>query len=143
MSELRIRASRPDDLPAVLGLLRQAGLPEDIERHFDAFLVAEDQGIVGAVGLEAFGSRALLRSLVIVPGRRGNGTGSALARAMIAQARTGGATELFLLTLDAADFFARLGFREVARDDVSAEIRATREFRELCPATARVMKLAT
>jgi N-acetylglutamate synthase-like GNAT family acetyltransferase len=49
---------------------------------------------------------------------------------------------VFLHTLDGSRFFERLGFRDVDRADVPADVRATREFREVCPETARVMKLA-
>ena len=143
MSELRIRESRRDDLPVVLDLLRQAGLPEDIEPHFESFLVAEDGGLIGAVGLESFGSRALLRSLVVVPARRGIGVGGRLAREVIERAEARGATEIFLLTLDAAGFCERFGFRTVARDEPPPEIRETREFRELCPASAGLMKVGS
>jgi N-acetylglutamate synthase-like GNAT family acetyltransferase len=137
------RRATSDDLPAVLALLREASLPEDIEPHFESFLIAESSGaVVGTVGLEELGSRALLRSLVVVPSWRGKGLGGSLAREILAQARSDGSEEVFLLTLDAGRFFERLGFRDVDRADVPADVRATREFRELCPATARVMKLA-
>jgi N-acetylglutamate synthase-like GNAT family acetyltransferase len=143
MNGLSIRASRPADLPVVLGLLREARLPEDIEPHFESFLIAESSAaVVGTVGLEEFGSRVLLRSLVVVPSWRAKGVGRSLAREIVAQARSHGSEEIFLLTLDAGRFFERLGFRDVDRADVPADVRTTREFRELCPGTARVMKLA-
>jgi amino-acid N-acetyltransferase len=142
VSSLRLRNALPDDLPAVLALVRGAGLPEDVEPHFQNFVVADRDGtIVGAVGLEIHGMRALLRSLVVAPSSRTAGIGSSLARAVIERARKQPIRNLFLLTLDAAPFFEQFGFRHVDHAEAPAEIRATREFSELCPSTARLMKL--
>jgi len=46
---------------------------------------------------------------------------------------------VFLLTTDAQRLFLHLGFAAVERDSVPAEIRATAQFRELCPQTATAM----
>ena len=80
-----LRAATAEDLPAVLGLVRSASLPDDIEPHFGSFLVADRGGvIVGAVGLELVGDdRALLRSLVVAPDYRSAGAGTSLAEAAI------------------------------------------------------------
>jgi amino-acid N-acetyltransferase len=137
-----MRGAVPDDLPVVLSLLRGAGLPEDVEPHFGDFLIAErDRMVVGAVGLELLGESALLRSLVVAEDARNAGIGSSLARAAIEKASSASVHELFLLTVDAARFFEPLGFCYVAHADAPPEVRATREFSELCPSTARLMKL--
>jgi N-acetylglutamate synthase-like GNAT family acetyltransferase len=142
VSSAQIRNARLDDLPAALALVRSAGLPEDLEPHFRNFVVADRDGVViGAAGLEIHGNRALLRSLVVAPSSRTVGIGSSLTRAVIEEARQGSIREVFLLTLDAARLFERLGFRHVERAEAPAEIRKTREFSELCPSTARLMKL--
>jgi len=141
MKPWSIRSATKDDLPAVLGLLREAGLPEDVEPHFAAFLVGDRDGaVVGAVGLEHLGNRALLRSLVVGPGSRNAGLGKSLATEAIRRARGGSIDELFLLTVDAAPFFERLGFVHVPHAAAPRDVRATREFSELCPSTARLMK---
>ena len=137
-----LRMATPDDLQGVLALLREASLPEDIEPHFQSFIVAEaDDQVIGAVGLELLGPTVLLRSLVVAPCARTVGIGSSLARAGVDRARERSIRDVFLLTLDAAPFFERLGFQHIDHDDAPAEIRGTREFGELCPSTARLMKL--
>jgi amino-acid N-acetyltransferase len=141
MSTARLRSASLDDLPVVRELLRAASLPEDVEPHFANFLVAERNGaVVGAVGLELLGQRALLRSLVVGTGSRNIGMGTSLAEEAIRRARSASINELFLLTIDAADFFERLGFEHLPHADAPPEVRATREFSELCPSTARLMR---
>ncbi len=67
---------------------------------------------------------------------RGRGYGTALTRRLCSRAASDGVTELYALTTTAAAFFEDLGFERVARDDVPAAVRATREFDELCPSSA-------
>jgi amino-acid N-acetyltransferase len=143
MTAARLRRAVPDDLPAVLGLVRAASLPDDLEPHFASFLVADrDTVVIGAVGLETLGEQALLRSLVVEPASRNEGIGGSLADAAIRRAREIGVGELFLLTTDAAAFFERLGFEHVPHASAPISVRETREFSELCPSTARLMKRA-
>ena len=143
MSTSRLRRATRDDLPAVLGLLRDASLPEDVEPHFGDFIVAEcDGSIVGAVGLEVLGEGALLRSLVVRPDSRRSGLGTSLAAEAIRGATSASIRELFLLTVDEAAFFMRLGFEHVPHAFAPPDVRGTREFSELCPSTARLMRLA-
>ena len=136
------RTATPEDLPGVLALLREANLPEDIEPHFWTFVVAAaDDAVIGAVGLELLGPSALLRSLAVAPAWRKAGIGTSLIERAIHQACAHSVGELFLLTTGAAPFFGRFGFHHAERADAPAEIQRTREFRELCPASARFMKL--
>ena len=44
-----------------------------------------------------------------------------------------------LLTTTAASFFAKRGYRPLARDEAPAAVRATAEFRSICPASATCM----
>ena len=143
MSRTAIRPAVVDDLPAVLRLLRSASLPDDVELHFGNFFVAQRDGaLVGAVGIESAGDRALLRSLVVEESCRATGVGTSLADEAIRHARRIAVGELFLLTTDAAGFFERLGFERVPHAQAPAAVRQTRQFSELCPATAQLMRLA-
>ncbi len=139
----RLRAATSDDLRGVLALLREASLPRDVEPHLATFVVAEANGeLIGTVGLELAGPSALLRSLVVAPDWRDAGVGTLLAERALDQAVARSLETIFLLTVTAAPFFERLGFRHAERMEAPVEIRETREFRELCPASARFMKLA-
>jgi amino-acid N-acetyltransferase len=124
--------------PAVLRLLGEAKLPppESFEHFFGC---GEQELPQGVVGLEIYGTDALLRSLAVDPVARGRGC----ARALVAQAeqyaQQRGVRRLYLLTTSAADFFARLGYKRLERDGAPAAIRTTSEFAALCPASSVFM----
>jgi len=135
-----IRA-RPERAVAA-ALLAAAGLPTDDlgEVDLERFFVAQSGGgATGLVGLELYGADALLRSLVVREQARGTGLGSALVAHVEDYARANGVRSIYLLTTTAADYFARRGYRTVDRALAPERIRATREFRDLCPASAVFM----
>ncbi len=94
---------------------------------------------IGLVGLEFCGSNALLRSLAVVPLHRSAGLGTALLEHAEAQARARGAHSIFLLTTTAEAFFKRHGYVTTARDSAPSEIRATREFADICPTSSALL----
>lgn len=133
---------RPGDLAEARELVRGAGLPaEGLEDQFASGFVGARTGgrLVGIAGLEVHGRDGLLRSVAVVPEARGRGLGEALVRDRIACAERLGLESVHLLTTDASGFFERLGFRPTDRAAVPAGIRATREFAEVCPASAVAM----
>ncbi len=124
-------------------LLVQAGLPtEDLADApgLQLFGLRHDDRWIGVVGVQPLDGAALLRSLAVAPAQRGQGRGAALVAAAEAYANASGWAELFLLTTGAAAFFRRLGYEAISRDDAPAALRATRQFAQLCPATAQVMR---
>jgi len=127
---------------AAVALLESASLPtadltaEHCE-HF--FFSGSPENPTGMVGLELYGEVALLRSLVVAPGRRGTGEGSALLGHAQQYALANGVRTLYLLTTTAERFFARRGYRHAPRDSAPDAIRATREYSGLCPATSTFM----
>lgn len=141
MTPIEIAPARADDVTAVLALLGAAGLPEDgVPQLVSTLLVARAGGeVAGSAAIEPYGRDALIRSVAVDPARRGEGLGRRLAEAAVALAGRLGIERLYLLTETAAPFFARLGFRPVARDDVPATVRAAPEFARLCPASAQAM----
>ncbi|HWH50010.1 MAG TPA: arsenic resistance N-acetyltransferase ArsN2 [Gemmatimonadaceae bacterium] len=142
-----IRSARPADLAEVELLLSSNSLPVvGVREAFDDFFVAEGDRpnvhplqIVGAIGLERFGSKALLRSAVVADEWRGWGFGRQLVDELVEHARSVGVDELYLLTTTAEQFFARLGFRRIDRADVPASVRGSVEFTRACPDTAVAM----
>lgn len=138
-----IEAACAADVSAIRALLAQAQLPTaDLDGpHGVSFWVARGDGVVlGAVGLETFGSAGLLRSLVVAPQSRGSGLGIALADAAESAARSAGVHELVLLTQTAEPFFARRGYGVIERAAAPAAVRASPEFGSLCPASATCMR---
>lgn len=140
-SDVVLRPTRPEDLAAALELLKAANLPvSGVEEWFDRFVVAEHGGaIVGVAGLEVYGTDGLLRSVAVSADWRGRGLGGALTEEILGRSAQEGITALYLLTETAEGFFPRHGFRRIERDDASEGIRASSEFRDLCPASAVVM----
>ena len=86
-------------------------------------MLENEKGIVGTVGLEIFGSDAVLRSLAVDKDARGAGYGWMLADTVIQHARYRGVSQLYLVTENAGDFFAgKHGFREVELSTVPVHI---------------------
>lgn len=123
--------------------LAAEGLPtDDIDAPGRTFFrLVHDGATAGYAGLEIRGLAALVRSVVILPERRGRGAGLAAVRELIATARARGLTDLWLLTLSAADFFAKVGFERADRATAPPAIASTQEFKVLCPAAAVCMRL--
>jgi amino-acid N-acetyltransferase len=138
-----VRLATAADYPAVVALLEAAGLPTaGVPRALGDFLVADtESGLAGAVGLERYGSAALLRSAVVRPGDQGTGIGASLVRALLDSARDGDVREIYLLTTTAERWFPRFGFAPIAREQVPEAVRASVEFREACPASAAVLRV--
>jgi amino-acid N-acetyltransferase len=142
-----VRSARADDLEMVETLLQDAHLPVDgVGEHFENYLIAEgtySQRVpaapIGAIGLEQYGTAALVRSAVVDSAWRGRGVGRALVDAATDTARTRGVAVLYLLTTTAERFFSALGFRTITRDDVPDPVKHSVEFVSACPASATVM----
>ena len=138
---MKIRKATIRDLDAVEGLLSANDLPlGGVKENLSGFIVAEEGGrIIGAVGLEKFGSVALLRSAVVSNEHRGSGVGRRLVEQILEYAEKDGIEELFLLTTTAEDYFPRFGFTRTTRSAVPPAVKASAEFRGACPDTASVM----
>jgi amino-acid N-acetyltransferase len=133
--------SRPSKAAAV-ALLAATDLPSaDLtDAHMEHFFYCGPAAApIGLVGLEFCGSNALLRSLVVAPLHRSAGLGAALVEHAEAHARACGARSIFLLTTTAEAFFQRHGYVTAARDGAPAEIRATREFADICPTSSALL----
>lgn len=139
-----LRAAQPSDLAGIERLLAANDLPRDGVRDALATFVVARAGdeIVGVAGLELCCDNALLRSVAVAGAWRSRGVGRALVTRVISDAEARGVRALYLLTTSAEGYFPSFGFREVARDDVPADVRATAEFQSACPASAVVMARA-
>jgi len=139
-----IRPARPEDCGAVIALLETAALPfAGVEDWIENFVVAEQAGrIVGVAGLEVYGRDGLLRSVAVADDWRGRGIGVLLTTRVLDVARRTRLRSVYLLTETAEAFFPRFGFRRIAREAASESVKVSREFSELCPASAAVMVLS-
>jgi amino-acid N-acetyltransferase len=139
---VEIRKAQPRDLPAVLQLLKTVALPtEGVKEHFTSFLVALDTPtdsptntqVISCVGLEVYIPSALLRSLGVHPSFQGQGLGKKMVKAASTWAKEHKVRQLFLLTDSAVDFFQKLGFTDINRDQVPKKVQQSIEFTKLCP----------
>lgn len=95
------------------------------------FSLSDDDGLIGFIGLEGDGADRLLRSLVVLPTRRGQGYGRMLVERL--EGVIDGAVErLHLLTSGTGEFFRRLGYVDADRDAAPTFIAATAQFTSLC-----------
>jgi amino-acid N-acetyltransferase len=143
-ANIEIRGARQEELPDILALLDECGLPrEGLAPHLSTTLVARDGNqIVGSSALEMYEEFALLRSVAVKPSFRGRGLARRLTRAALDLARYHQVTAVYLLTETAGTFFPRLGFKSIPRSDVPEKIRRSVEFTTLCPDTATVMEMS-
>jgi amino-acid N-acetyltransferase len=138
-----IRPSRSGEAELIREFLRNVNLP--VEDLYAAklwnFKIAESGkgDIIGTVGIEVCGKTALLRSLAVLPVFRNCGVGVQLTRAMEADSRRKRIAGIYLLTTTAEEFFKKLGYENISRDDVPEGIQATEEFKSICPETAVCM----
>ncbi|HUT60087.1 MAG TPA: N-acetyltransferase [Phycisphaerae bacterium] len=122
---MKIRAARVSDAPAICGIVnyfaeRGRMLHRSLESVYDAireFDVAEDAegNVVGCVALDVYWSDlAEIKSLAVLPAKRGAGIGSKLTAAAVRDARRLGVRRVFTLTYE-KEFFRNHGFRVVSR----------------------------
>ena len=136
-----IDTAREHDLPAVRRLLEAQALPLDGVDEYLTMVVAKDGNrLLGAAAVELYADGALLRSVVVDPDVRGQRLGHQLAEAALNVAKNRGSHTAFLLTTTAEEFFPKLGFKRIARDQVPASVQASVEFTSACPASAVVMR---
>ena len=118
----------------LIAALRAEGLPApDAGRYFSA---DHSGAVVGYVGLEGEGRDLLLRSLVVLADQKARGLGSRVLAAAETAGGDLGAARLHLLTTTAERFFTRHGFVVADRGSAPPAIRRTREFADVCPASA-------
>jgi amino-acid N-acetyltransferase len=129
--ETRIELAQPSDLPEVLALLDECGLPEaGLACRPGVLILAarDDDRIVGCAALELYGEHALLRSVAVTGDRRGEGLGDRIVEAALELANRLRVLELYLLTDSAEDFFARHGFEPFDRSRVPSAVAGSPGF---------------
>ncbi len=142
---LAVTPARHPDLPQVKALLDRVGLPyADLDTHLEELLVLRDgQALPGCVAMELWEEAGLLRSLAIVPERRGEGLGWMLADAALSRARQRGARAVYLTTEHATDFFAeKFGFATCERAALPKSMLSSSQFKAARAQATTLMKLS-
>jgi len=123
-------------------LLQECGLPaSDITpKHLEHFFgFYDNSGLLGVVGLEIFGTIALLRSLAVLSKHRKNGIGRHLVAHAEQYAHAQCVQVIYLLTATADQFFSKLGYSPTPRSQAPSAIQETAEFSNLCPSSSILM----
>lgn len=142
--QVNVRSVPKNELDRLRLILLSDGLPvEDILRApVKFFEVNIDNGApIGWGGLEIYDNQAVLRSVVVNSVLRGTGAGRTLVETLIKEAKDLGIKKLWLLTIDAENFFAKLGFVHAIRSEAPKSIQACEEFAWLCNETAHCMNM--
>ncbi len=125
LQNLILRSAVAQDMTAILALMEPYACQgivlrrtaDEISRHLDNFIVAEQGGVVvGCVALRDYGDHLQeIRSLVVHERCVGAGIGSWLVQAAVEKARERKVSRVFALTLRPR-LFERLGFELVDKD---------------------------
>jgi len=138
-----MRNAGETDYEQIKSLLQSVDLPiEDVPQNINNYLMLfKGSQLIGTVGLEIYGEKALLRSLAVATAQQGNGYGQKLCHSIIERARELNIMELYLLTENAEVFFASQGFKIISRDKVDRKVKSSVEFQSVCPESATCMFL--
>jgi N-acetylglutamate synthase-like GNAT family acetyltransferase len=97
------------------GGLRTEDVLEEGTRYWGAFADGE---LIGAIGCEYENGCGLLRSAIVREQYRGNGIAAQLTEALLEVARETVIEAVYLFSTDAGAYWERLGFNEVAVQEV-------------------------
>ncbi len=123
--------------------VKQAGLPHQDLNYQSQVLISyyQDDKMIGTGGLEVLERFALLRSVSVLSDHRSQNIGKKITSNILSHAKESNLESVYLLTETAKDYFQKLGFEEISRENVPAEIKLTTEFAQTCPASATCMVL--
>jgi amino-acid N-acetyltransferase len=143
MDSIVVDSFRPGDRAAVHALLTSHRLPTAgfDDRHVMALVARADGKVIGSAAIEVYGAEGLLRSVAVAAAYRGRTVGTRLTRAAVDLARQHRLSSLYLLTETAPAFFPKIGFVEVSRADVPANVQESIEFRGACCVSAKAFHL--
>ncbi len=143
MSKISIRKATQEDSKFIFTLLKSVDLPTDgVKEHIKDFLILLDKSnIIGSVGIECYGKKALLRSLAVHPSYQKNGYGNLLYEKILSEVKKKNIGEIYLLTESAENFFERQGFKTISRSEVDEIVKESVEFKYVCPESCTCMNL--
>ncbi len=140
-TDVKIQPAKQADLNKIIRLLSKEQLPVidmgDEAVHLFVAMIRDE--IISVIGLEKYKNKGLLRSLAVEEAYKNQKTGEAMIKYLFEYCDKEKITALYLLTTTAENYFTRFGFQQTDRFKVPAVIRQTREFKDLCPASAVVM----
>lgn len=134
---------KPEEFQNLRTFLKVNKLPhQDVKSDGNLFVAYYNVSgnIIGSGGLELYGAYALLRSVAVSEGQRGENLGKTIVDDLLQRAKACKIQSIFLLTETAHDFFSKKGFSDISRDDVPSEVKSSSEFTFICPVSAACMR---
>ena len=141
MEEIRVATIGATD-QGFVSALAAVGMPtDDLTDEGHHFFGFRNEGgeILGYGGVQERGDVALLRSVVVIDGLRGQGIGVRIASWILNWLQDRRCEEVYMLTTTAVSLGTRCGFRRLERDLAPEPIRDSRQMAALCPASAVLM----
>ena len=133
-----------DQLHTVSKLVEGAGLPVQDLWEVNWFRLVgwcENEIITGVAGLQQCGNWLLLRSVAIEQSCRCTGLAFNLVDTLHQRARAAGHTKIFLLTLDATDYFKKnFEYHRINKTNAPRDIALSGQFLHICPDSATLME---
>jgi amino-acid N-acetyltransferase len=141
MKRLTLTLIAKKEKSQALQFLEKHNLPTiDIDDSVELYGYYDHQKLLATIGLQAYNTEGLLRSVCVDIALQKEGFGSKILKTFEAKLHEKGIQNLYLLTTTAEDFFQKNNYIVIARDIVPEVIRQTAEFKGVCPASAIVMK---
>lgn len=138
---LLLQEADQEQRQAIISLLSANGLPvSDLDSSVKLFALTDQNQLIGAAGLERYGTNALLRSMSVIEHSKGQGLGRKLCLAVEVKAKQAGIGVLYLLTTTAAGFFEKGGYQPASRENLPVDLLSSAQFKGICPASATLMK---
>lgn len=137
-----IERSVKSDLESIKTLLLDNNLPIDDldDEGIQLFVARIGNSIVGVIGLEKYGPIGLMRSLVVRDLNKNQKIGEKLIHHLLKISHRVEIQELYLLTTTAEKYFEKFDFKRIVRELVPDSIKNTKEFADICPESAVIMK---
>lgn len=140
----RFRRATQRDVEGLRALLEGSGLRSDrLERRLSGSLVTggsdEESPLDATACLEEIDGFGLLRSVAVRPGLRGKGLGMLATAAAVGEARSRGASRVYLLTETAEGFFKGLGFSVIERGELPPAVGTGEHAAEECASAAAMV----
>lgn len=142
INKIDIVKAGPQHRQAIIDLLTEEHLPTaDLPAQLDNFfVVADNDKVIAAIGLEQYVDCGLLRSMAVNKAYRNRHIAASLVNAIEALAKDSDIACMYLLTETAATYFEKKGYKKISRADAPEAIRASSEFSSTCPVSATLMK---
>ena len=139
---ITIQKATENEYRAIIHLLASNQLPTvDIyEKNITLFVGVIEYEIVATIGIELYDNEALLRSLCVKEGFKNQKMGEKMLSYLLNFCATESIKTLYLLTTTSEHYFVSYGFEKITRDETPKTIQNTREFQDICPSSAVVMK---